>query len=72
MASKETFGVYPHATWNSAREEVCESGHGSGYEPGYVVRTVTGAVPYGRMMPVRQYASAKLAQKFADKLNARH
>lgn len=66
-----SFGIYPHATFNSTGF-VVESGPNSSYAPGYVVREVTGAVPYGRMCPVRQYDSAKLAQRFADKLNKRH
>lgn len=66
------FGIYPHAT-NDSNGKVHETSPGHRFHvPGYVVREVSGAVPYGRMTPVRQYDSAKLAQKFADKLNARH
>jgi hypothetical protein len=66
------YGIYPHATHDS-RGVVCETGPESRFHvAGYVVREVSGAMPYGRMMPVRQYDHAKLAQKFADKLNARH
>jgi hypothetical protein len=70
-APKTVWGVYPHATWTGAevRETGPEHPH---HTPGYVVRAVGMVVPYRDMMPLRQFTSEKLAQKAADRFNARH
>lgn len=60
-SSDERFGIYPHAVWH--HDAVRETGRG------YVVRSISGAVPYGRMIPVRIFKRKHAAEKFADKIN---
>jgi hypothetical protein len=67
-AKTRRFGVYRHATWRSSDCTVVETPISEG--GGYVVREISGAVPYGRMTPVAVYKLRSAAQKRADKLNA--
>ena len=61
-----TFGVYPHAIWKVTDHA---TGGGVAVETGrgLVVREVTGAVPYGRMVPIRTYKRRHAAEAYADK-----
>ncbi len=67
---KGPWGVYPHAFWKVTDHT---NGDGvpvlSGPQYGYVVREITGAVPYGRMVPVRVYKMRHAADKLAENLN---
>ncbi len=62
-----TWGVYLHAFWR-----VTDHTTGDGVaEPtgrGYVAREMTGAVPYGRMTPVRTFKTRRGADAHASKL----
>lgn len=61
------YGVYPHATWKTTDPRTGD-GHAVPTGQGFVDREITGAVPYGRMQPIREFARRADADKLASRL----
>lgn len=61
------YGVFPHAEWQVSNPET-NDGQAVPTGRGFVVRTISNAVPYARMTPVRTFKRKSAADKLSDKL----